>query len=171
MLGGVNIKTSCNRDCPDACGIVATVEDGRITKIKGDPDHPVTRGFLCYRTNRFLERQYDPERLTTPLMRKGSDFEPVGWETALEAIAETMLRIREESGAAAIMSYRCGGSLGLMKHVNEYFFERFGPVTVKSGKRRRRSTSARLIAMICSIYSTAARSCCGARIPSSAAPI
>jgi anaerobic selenocysteine-containing dehydrogenase len=131
--GRVKIKTSCNRDCPDACGIVATVEDGRITKIKGDPDHPVTRGFLCYRTNHFLERQYDPERLTTPLLRQGSDLEPVSWETALQVIAETMLRIRAESGAAAILSYRCGGSLGLMKHVNEYFFERFGPVTVKSG--------------------------------------
>ena len=62
------IRTACNRDCPDACGIVATVEDGRIVRLEGDPDHPVTRGFLCYRTSRFLERQYDPERLTSPLL-------------------------------------------------------------------------------------------------------
>jgi anaerobic selenocysteine-containing dehydrogenase len=133
MLTGVRVKTSCNRDCPDACGIIATVEDGRITRITGDPDHPITRGFLCYRTNRFLERQYDPERLTAPLFRDGLIFKQVGWEVALKRIAETMLRIRKESGAAAILSYRCGGSLGLMKHLNEYFFERFGPVTVKSG--------------------------------------
>ncbi len=133
MLTDMRVKTSCTRDCPDACGIIATVEDGRITKISGDPDHPVTRGYLCYRTNRFLERQYDPERLKAPLFRDGSIFKQVGWNVALRRIAETMLRIRKESGAAAIMSYRCGGSLGLMKHVNEYFFERFGPVTVKSG--------------------------------------
>ena len=110
-------RTTCNRDCPDACGIVATVENGRVVSLAGDPDHPVTRGFLCYRTNRFLERQYDPERLTTPLMRKGSGFEQVGWETALQAIAERMLGIRDESGPAAIMSYRCGGSLGLMRSI------------------------------------------------------
>jgi anaerobic selenocysteine-containing dehydrogenase len=133
MLTDMRVKTSCTRDCPDACGIIATVEEGRITKISGDPDHPVTRGHLCYRTNRFLERQYDPERLKAPLFRDGSIFKQVGWDIALNRIAEAMLRIRKESGAAAIMSYRCGGSLGLMKHVTEYFFERFGPVTVKSG--------------------------------------
>ena len=54
-------KTVCNRDCPDVCGIVATVEDGRVTRIAGDPDHPVTHGFLCYRTQHFLARQYAPD--------------------------------------------------------------------------------------------------------------
>jgi len=133
MLDGMRIKTTCNRDCPDACGIVAAVDNGRVTRIQGDPDHPVTRGFLCYRTSRFLERQYDPERLTTPLARDGSGFAPVSWERALDRIAETMLRIRAESGTAAILNYRSGGSLGLMKHVTDYFFECFGPVTIKSG--------------------------------------
>lgn len=49
------VKTTCNRDCPDACSIVATVEEGRITRIAGDPEHPITQGFLCYRTNHFLD--------------------------------------------------------------------------------------------------------------------
>ena len=127
------VKTSCNRDCPDACGIVATVEDGRVTALRGDPDHPVTRGFLCYRTNRFLERQYDPERLTTPLLRRNGSFEPVSWDVALDLVAQHMLRIREESGPAAILNYRSGGSLGMMKGLIDYFFECFGPVTIKSG--------------------------------------
>ena len=52
-------KTLCNRDCPDACGIAATVEDGRVVALTGDKDHPVTEGFLCYRTNQFLGRQFD----------------------------------------------------------------------------------------------------------------
>ena len=93
----------------------------------------MTRGFLCYRTNRFLSRQYDPDRLTTPLIREGTELVPISWERALDLIAETMLRIREESGPAAILNYRSGGSLGIMKHVTDYFFERFGPVTIKSG--------------------------------------
>ena len=62
-------RTLCNRDCPDACGIVATVRDGRAVKLAGDPDHPVTRGFLCWRTNHFLQLQYGPDRVTTPLRR------------------------------------------------------------------------------------------------------
>jgi anaerobic selenocysteine-containing dehydrogenase len=132
-MGLVKVRTACNRDCPDTCGIVATVENGRVVRLRGDPDHPVTRGFLCYRTNHFLERQYDPDRITTPLLRRGESLEPVSWDEALDLAAATMLRIREESGGAAILHYRSGGSLGLMKHVNDAFFERFGPVTVKWG--------------------------------------
>ena len=128
-----NRQTACNRDCPDVCGIVAAVENGRVVRLQGDPQHPVTRGFLCHRTSRFLQRQYDPERLTAPLIRRGLDFEPISWDGALDVMADRMLRIRDESGSAAILHYRCGGSLGIVKHVTDYFFERFGPVTIKSG--------------------------------------
>jgi anaerobic selenocysteine-containing dehydrogenase len=129
----MKVKTTCNRDCPDACGIVATVDDGRVVKIQGDPDHPVTRGFLCYRTSRFLERQYDPSRVTSPLIRRNGTLQAVSWDTALDRIAETMLRIKSESGPAAILHYRSGGSLGIMKHVSDRLFELFGPCAVKTG--------------------------------------
>lgn len=127
------VRTACNRDCGDACSMIATVSGNRITKLAGDPDHPVTRGFLCQRTSRFLERQYSPNRLTTPLVRRGDTFEPASWETVLDRIAKEMLRFRDESGPASIMHYRCGGSMGMMKMVTDYFFEKFGPVTIKSG--------------------------------------
>ena len=122
-------KTVCNRDCPDACGIVAHVEDGRVIQLGGDPDHPVTGGFLCWRTNNFLPLQYSPERLTTPLLHG----KPVSWNEALTFAASQLLRIKAESGPAAIFHYRSGGSLGALKHLSDYFFARFGPVTVKSG--------------------------------------
>lgn len=127
------LRTTCNRDCPDACGIVATIEDGRVVKLQGDPDHPVTKGFLCYRTSRFLERQYDPDRITTPLLRRNGSFKPVSWDDALDLVAEKMLRIKSESGGAAILHYRSGGTLGLMKFINDAFFALFGPCAVKSG--------------------------------------
>jgi len=126
-------RTACNRDCPDACGIIATVQDGRVIKIQGDPDHPITQGFLCHRTSRFLERQYDPDRLTTPLIRQGGELLPATWDQAFDIIAESMLRIRSESGGDAILHHRCGGSMGIMKHVSDYFFAKFGPVATKSG--------------------------------------
>lgn len=127
------VRTACNRDCGDACSIVATVENDRITKIAGDPDHPITKGFLCHRTSRFLERQYSPDRLTTPLVRNGDTFEPASWNFVVKRIAESMIHFRAESGPASIMHYRCGGSMGMMKLVTDYFFERFGPVTIKTG--------------------------------------
>jgi len=126
-------RTLCNRDCPDACSIVATVEDGRVTRIRGDKAHPVTRGFLCYRTSLFLSTQYSPERLTTPLVRRNGTFHPISWDAALDLAAERLTTIRRESGPAAIFHYRSGGSLGLLKHLCDYFFERFGPTTTKRG--------------------------------------
>lgn len=126
-------RTACNRDCPDACGIVVTVRDGRALRLRGDADHPVTRGFLCHRTSRFLDRQYSPDRLTQPLVRQADGFRPATWDECLDRIATTMVRLRSQSGGASILQYRCGGSLGMMKHVGDYFFQRFGPVTVKSG--------------------------------------
>lgn len=122
-------KTVCNRDCPDACAIVAHLEDGKVVRLSGDPDHPVTGGFLCWRTNNFLPLQYSPERLRTPLLRG----KPVSWDEALDFAARELLRIRAESGPAAIFHYRSGGSLGALKHLTDYFFEKLGPVTVKRG--------------------------------------
>ena len=122
-------KTVCNRDCPDACAIVAHVEEGRVLRLSGDPAHPVTDGFLCWRTNNFLPLQYSPDRLTTPLLRG----RPVSWDEALDFAAAELLRIRAESGPQAIFHYRSGGSLGALKHLSDYFFSEFGPVTVKGG--------------------------------------
>jgi anaerobic selenocysteine-containing dehydrogenase len=126
-------KTLCNRDCPDACSILAHVEDGRVTRLQGDPAHPVTRGFLCYRTNQFLATQYSPDRLTTPLLRRGDGFVPIGWEEAIDLAAAKLTAIKRESGPAAIFHYRSGGTLGLLTHLSEYFFAHFGPVTRKRG--------------------------------------
>jgi anaerobic selenocysteine-containing dehydrogenase len=126
-------KTICNRDCPDACSIVATVEDGRVTKLQGDKTHPITQGFLCRRTSQFLELQYSPERLTAPLMRKAGVLVPVTWDEALDFIAERLVAIKRESGPAAIFHCRSAGAMGMVKQVTTYFFEQFGPVTEKSG--------------------------------------
>ena len=122
-------KTVCNRDCPDACSVVAHIEDGRVVRLGGDPSHPVTQGFLCWRTNNFLPLQYSPERLTMPLLRGKA----VSWDEALDFAARELLRIRAESGPAAIFHYRSGGSLGALKHLSDYFFEKLGPVTTKRG--------------------------------------
>ncbi len=126
-------KTVCNRDCPDACSIVATIENGRATRLGGDPEHPVTRGFLCYRTSHFLEQQYSPDRITTPLVREGDSFRPISWDAALDLAAQKLTAIRAESGAAAIFHYRSGGTLGMLPMLTDRFFHHFGPCTSKRG--------------------------------------
>jgi len=127
------LRTACTRDCPDACGIVASVEDGRVLAIQGEKQHPITRGFLCERTSRYLTRQYSPDRLTQPLVRRDRGFEPTTWEVALDLVADRLARIRAESGPEAVLHYRSGGSLGILKVINDYFFECFGGARVKQG--------------------------------------
>ncbi|HQQ77002.1 MAG TPA: molybdopterin-dependent oxidoreductase [Thermoanaerobaculia bacterium] len=132
-MAALEHRTVCNRDCPDACGLIATVEDGKLVALGGDPSHPVTKGFLCYRTSRFPEMQNGPLRLTTPLIRKTGVLAPATWEEALGFVADRLLAIRKESGPAAILHYRSGGSLGVVKSVVDLFFEALGPVSGKRG--------------------------------------
>ena len=65
------VHAACPHDCPDACGVLITVEDGRATKIQGDPEHPVTRGFLCAKVAKYLDRVYSPDRVMYPMRRVG----------------------------------------------------------------------------------------------------
>ncbi|MFN7974277.1 MAG: molybdopterin-dependent oxidoreductase [Acidobacteriota bacterium] len=126
-------KTICTRDCPDACGIVAEVTDGRVLSLRGDKDHPVTRGFLCERTNRFLARQYSPERVVRPLLRRDGVLREASWDEALSFVVGGLRKILAESGPKAVFHYRSGGSLGILKMVNDYFFELLGDTTIKVG--------------------------------------
>lgn len=126
-------RTTCNRDCPDACGILATVDQGRVTSLRGDPAHPVTRGFLCFRTSRFLELQYSDQRVDRPLLRRGGRHVPITWDEAFDLLCARLRAIRSESGPAAIAHYRSGGSLGIFKQLADRFFDEFGPCTAKVG--------------------------------------
>ena len=63
------VHAACPHDCPDACGVLVTVEDGRATRIQGDPAHPVTRGFLCAKVTKYLDRVYSPDRVLYPMRR------------------------------------------------------------------------------------------------------
>ena len=120
----ITFKTACTRDCPDACGMIVTMEDGKAVRLQGDPDHPITQGFLCHRTSRFLDRQYSPDRLTQAHLRqeKSGRFHPIDMTDAMDLIAERMVQFRDESGGASILQYRCGGSMGIMKNVGDHFF-------------------------------------------------
>src|SRR5262245_25933591 len=128
------VRTACTRDCPDACQMLATVEDRRIVALRGDPDHPVTRAFLCHRTDHFLEeRQYSTERRLAPLVRRAGTLEPASWDEALDLVAAKLREAIDRFGATSILHYQSGGSLGLLRLVNRHFFELLGPVTQKRG--------------------------------------
>jgi thiosulfate reductase/polysulfide reductase chain A len=109
------VPTFCEL-CFWKCGVLAHVKDGRVTKIEGNPEHPLSRGHLCPRGTGGTGLLYDPDRLKKPLMRVGKrgaqTFEEVSWDTALDEMAERMLSIREKYGpeALALFSHGYGGS-------------------------------------------------------------
>ncbi|WP_336086650.1 molybdopterin-containing oxidoreductase family protein [Nocardia sp. SSK8] len=118
-MGGVKVLGACPLDCPDACSWVVTVEDGVATGLRGNKEHPVTRGALCVKVNRYLEQVGAPDRLRYPLRRtgpKGSGrFERISWETALDEIATRLTGIIDEFGAEAIWPFHGTGSLGYLQ--------------------------------------------------------
>jgi len=131
------VHAACPHDCPDACGVLITVEDGRATKIQGDPSHPVTRGFLCAKVTKYLDRVYSPDRVLYPMRRvaakgtghrNGQDFIRISWDEALDEIASRFKGISAEHGPEAILPYSYGGTLGVLNggSMDRRFFHRIG---------------------------------------------
>jgi len=122
----------CALDCPDACALLINVENGKGSRLRGDPEHPVTRGFLCGKVARYLEREYSPERLLYPLRRTGPKgegrFARITWDEALDEIATRFQAISAESGPEAILPYSYGGSMGYLQGsgMDRRFFHRLG---------------------------------------------
>lgn len=132
---------ACPHDCPDTCGIVTEVEDGRAVDFYGNPDHPVTQGWLCAKVRPYLEHVYHPQRLLHPLRRdgpKGSGrWQRISWEEALATIGERWRTISDGYGSAAILPYSYSGTLGLVQ------------MSVASGRFWNRLGASRLARTIC----------------------
>ena len=109
---------TCHHDCPDSCGWHVSVTDGVAVQLRGNPDHPYSKGELCPKVNRFIDRVYSPERITTPLRRVGpkgaGEFAPISWAEALTEIATRFHEIIATDGPEAIMPYTSAGNQSLL---------------------------------------------------------
>jgi anaerobic selenocysteine-containing dehydrogenase len=116
--GHSTVRTACPLDCPDSCSLDVTVENGRIQKIDGGADNPVTRDFICAKVRRFADRIYGEDRLLYPAVRQGGKghgtFARVTWNEALDLIARRMTEIKQRFGGEAILPFYYGGSNGLL---------------------------------------------------------
>lgn len=127
------IITTCTRDCPNTCGLVATVRDGCLVGLTGSPEHPLTRGVACRKTLSYIARVYSEERVVAPMIRNASGWHRVSWDSALDMIADRMKEIRDEDGPEAILYYQGYGERTALKLLNKYFFNLFGGVTTLRG--------------------------------------
>jgi anaerobic selenocysteine-containing dehydrogenase len=126
------IRGVCPHDCPDTCGVLTEVEDGRAVRFRGDPDHPITRGWLCAKVRPYLDHVYHSGRLLHPLRRVGpkgaGQWQRISWADALGEIAGRWRQIIARFGALAILPYSYSGTLGLvqMTVASARFWNRLG---------------------------------------------
>jgi molybdopterin guanine dinucleotide-containing S/N-oxide reductase-like protein len=136
------VHTVCSHDCPDSCGVLVTVNaEGRAIKVAGDPAHPVTKGFLCGKVAKYLDRVYAPERILYPLRRRDGvakgplergrehqAFERISWDEALDSIAARLNDVAERYGPESILPYSYAGTIGALGFgsMDRRFFHRMG---------------------------------------------
>src|ERR1700744_4849251 len=106
------VHAVCSHDCPDSCAVLVTVDElGKATRVQGDPSHPVTRGFLCGKVSKYLDRVYSPARILQPMRRRpgvakgtvaygreSEVFETIAWDEALDVIAERLQAVSDQHG-------------------------------------------------------------------------
>jgi anaerobic selenocysteine-containing dehydrogenase len=137
------VHAVCSHDCPDSCGVLVTVDEatGRAVKMQGDPSHPVTRGFLCGKVAKYLDRVYSPDRLLYPMRRRAGvpkgplaqgheveAFDRISWDEALDEVAARLKKIAAEFGPESVLPYSYAGTIGKLGYgsMDRRFFHRLG---------------------------------------------
>lgn len=125
----MKVLGACPLDCPDGCSWVVDVQDGVAVGLRGNKEHPITRGALCVKVNRYLEQLKSDERLMHPLRRVGPKgegrFERISWDEALAEIGSRLSGIVEEFGGEAIWPFHGTGSLGYIQGLEGFSGRRF----------------------------------------------
>ena len=122
----------CPHDCPDTCSMVFEVEDGKLTGVQGNPEHPMTRGGLCVKLDDYEKRHYHPDRVLHPLRRTGpkgsKQFERISWDDALDEISRRWNEIIDRDGPNTILPYSYLGTEGILNGLNsgDAFFNKLG---------------------------------------------
>jgi anaerobic selenocysteine-containing dehydrogenase/GMP synthase-like glutamine amidotransferase len=127
------IVTTCTRDCPNTCGLIATVENGRLVGLSGDPAHPLTGGAACHKAPKYIQRVYSAERITHPLRKVGGQWRRADWDEVLDLVADKLKSVVAESGPEAVLYYQGYGERTALKLLNKYFFNLLGGVTTMRG--------------------------------------
>ncbi|HIE22653.1 MAG TPA: formate dehydrogenase, partial [Candidatus Korarchaeota archaeon] len=109
---------TCQRDCPDACGMLVGIRDGRVVSVRGDPHHPVTRGFLCPKSRGYVAYDKSPKRILYPYIRTGpkgsGHFKKIDWEEALDIISDKIKEILSKYGPDQIVHFEYLENTGLI---------------------------------------------------------
>lgn len=126
-------QSACPLNCWDSCGFHVTVDDGKVIKVDGDPNHPITKGKICGRGRMLEKRTNSQNRLLYPLKKIDGEFKQISWEKALDEIAFHLKEIKEEYGPLAVLHSHDYANNGALKNLDQRFFNCFGGVTELKG--------------------------------------
>jgi len=122
MSNRQSTRTICF-ECHSRCGVFIEVEQGRIVGIRGDKDHPISRGFICPKARAVKEIVYHPERITKPLKRDGEkgqgQWVEISWDEALREIGSRLLRYKADNGAESVV-FGQGTTRGIPMYINRF---------------------------------------------------
>jgi len=121
--------TACTMDCPDTCSLLVGRDASGRVRIRGNPDHPFTQGFICSKGKDFHKRLTSPDRVTRPLQRVGDRWRPISWESALDLCASAIQKYRSEP--ASILHFPGEGAKGVLKQVGKLFFGMLGASRIR----------------------------------------
>lgn len=127
------VVTTCSRDCPNTCGLLAKVVDGKVVGLVGNPEHPINQGKSCVKCAKFPDRTYHKERLLYPLKKENGALVRTTWEDALDIIAEKLKALCDAGQAERILYYQGFGERSALKLVNRRFFNLLGNTTITKG--------------------------------------
>ena len=128
----VTVRGACPHDCPDTCAMLVSVRDGRAVEVRGDPEHPFTRGGLCVKVNNYVDKAYSSDRVLYPMRRTGpkgsGQFTRVSWDEALDEIAGRFRSAIAEHGPETVMPVSYLGTEGILNGLNvgDPFFNKLG---------------------------------------------
>ncbi len=130
------LKTMCPLDCPDTCGMIAKIEDGKLVSLRGDPAHPYTRGFICRKMRFYPQRLYSRKRILYPMLRDGKKgagkFRRISWDKALDLLADKITEVKERYGGEAILPFQYAGNMGVINRNAGYaFYHKIGASRLK----------------------------------------
>lgn len=126
-------KTVCPLDCFDVCSMIATVEDGKVIKVQGNKDNPITKGYICSKGRAHLDRLYHPDRITKPMIKTTEGWREASYGEALNLIVDKMHHYIQTYGTQSLSNYNDCGYSGMSKSVEDMFFNHLGGVTTYRG--------------------------------------
>ena len=128
------VVTACTRDCTGACSIIASAEENKIVKLRGNKEHDITAGFLCKNTAKYLKNHfYSPNRVLYPLLKENGEWKRISWDRALDIAASKISEVIEKYGSSSILYYQGFGARTALQAMNRRFFNLLGGVTTTYG--------------------------------------